>query len=204
MANAAQISEAAAKETVTRSSTIIETVIPAGGTYGLSQYGDRFYIIESTGTIYVNTEVTAAKPYNQRQGEHFLAELRFHRAEFNNRNSYPVYLKVWAGFGAFLDSTFNIIESFTTGLAQAATSIAAAGVVVLNGVPTGLQLQRKSVIVSNPDSALDLQILDAADNLIATVFFRTSCTLPIASLVKIKNANGSAVTAAISEIWYTR
>lgn len=188
----------------TRSSAVFKTIIQPGGTYGISQYGGRYYFQTLTGLVYASTDKTIERPYIQRQGEQYEPSHYFNRVEIRNPNAFPVFVQVWVGFGQFLDSTFNIIESSTAAVAQAATSIAAGATVTLSGTPTGNQLQRKSLVVSNPDSALDLQILDEANNLVATVFFRTSCTLPISGIVKVKNPNGSSVTAAISEIWYVQ
>lgn len=61
---------------------------------------------------------------------------------------------------------------------------------------------RKALIVTNIDPALDLDVLDSADNIVGTVFFRQANVFETSDTLKLKNNNGSAMTVRVMEIFY--
>ncbi|MGH8016972.1 MAG: hypothetical protein ACREIA_01570 [Opitutaceae bacterium] len=63
-------------------------------------------------------------------------------------------------------------------------------------------LQRRSIIVSNKDPNNALELRDADDHVILTVFPETSITLPISGSVEIYNPGASAVALNVSELWW--
>lgn len=196
-------------EAYSRSSVVEYRTIKAGGFEGIGHYGESFYVIAATAPFEAKTELTAYKPYRAGTGEKFPEELRFKRLEFRNPNAFDITVMVWVGFGKYIDNRLLVIEGFTEVVARAGTTIPAynnnpANIIWLDGAPNGNRVQRKAVIVSNPDSQSDLQVVDEAGNIVATVFYRSSCNLPIAGKVGIRNVNGSAVTASVSEIWYVQ
>ena len=190
-------------ESYTRSSVVQSMSVPANSILAVSQYGQSFYFLGATSPIEVKTDLTAFKPYRKGTGEEFPNELRFKRLEIKNPNAYAVTVQIWIGFGKYLDNRFEVLDSYVKIVsALPAGSIAAATSLTLNGSPTGTQIQRKSIVVSNLDPTSDLVILDEDDDFVCAVFPRTSITLPISGVVKVRNTTGVSISCYVSEIWY--
>lgn len=192
-----------AGEQYSRSSTVYITTIPAGGTLGVDAYGQRFYFINATAPLEAKTNLSAYKPYRKGTGENFTDEFRFNRIEFHNPNTYPIFIQVFIGFGDYLDTTSELVESFTQAVGQASTTIAALSTVVLNGNPSNTQIQRKAVVISNLSTTDALYVRDISHNNICAVLPNTSIMLPISAYVEIYNGTASAIPWCCSEIWYT-
>ena len=196
-------SPTAQREAFTRSSIVQKFSIPAGGTNSMGAYGQTFYVLGANAPIEIKTDVTPSKPYRKGTGEEFPAELRFKRLEIKNPNAYAVTVEIWVGFGKYIDSRIEVQENNTViTSALPAGTIAALTTLTLSGSPTGNQIQRKNLIVSNVDTAAVLQILDENDDICAVVFPETSITLPISGVVKVRNNTGVIIACYVSEIWY--
>lgn len=197
------------REANTRSSVVQWAVIPAGGTWGISHYGNRFYFQQATSIILARTEHTVDRPYKKGQGEQFPDELRFKRLEISNPNPFDIYVQVWVGFGEFLDSTFEVVDGFTKcfGVPLPSQQIAALSEVYLSGNPTGQQLQRKAVVISNMDLANVLLVMEADNSGVGTVptnviFPLTSIILPVSGPIVVRNNTASPIVTYIGEIFY--
>lgn len=191
------------REAFTRSSIVQTFSIPANSTVPISQYGQSFYFIAATAPLEVKTDVTAFKPYRKGTGEEFTDEMRFQRLEVKNSNAFNVTISIWVGFGKYLDNRFEVLDSYTgIRTANAPGTIAAGATLALNGSPTGTQIQRKALVVSNIDTAAILQVLDLNNALCCAIFPQTSITLPISGEVRIKNPTGVIAAVYVSEIWY--
>lgn len=196
-------------EKFTRASTIKQMVIPAGGLFPVSEFGERFYFIKCSATVMAKTEHSSEKPYQKGQGEYYTDEkMWFKRLEIRNPNEYDVYVRLWVGFGQFLDSTSELIETPAVFYGWNSNTIAGLTSVVFLGRPSGVQLQRKAFNISNMDLTNDLLIQDVDSvtglpvNTGLAVFAKTSITLPIAGPVAVRNATASAITCYISELWH--
>jgi hypothetical protein len=196
-------------EKQTFASTIKTMVIPANGLFPISEYGERFYFIKCSAQVFVKTEHSSEKPYQKGQGEHYTdIKMWFRRLEVRNPNNFDVYVRLWVGFGEFLDSTSELIETPAVFYSWNNNTIAASTSVVFLGRPSGVQLQRKAFQISNMDLANSLFIQDVdpiTGNPVNTglaVFPLTSITLPIAGAVAVKNDTASAIICYISELWY--
>ncbi len=199
-------------EKITRASTVKSSVIPAGGYFNLEQFGNRFYFINATSGVLVRADQGVQKPYRKGTGEDFEKQNAFfNRLEIYNPNAFNVYVQLWVGFGEYLDTTSELIELFAQYYAVPLTlsQIGAGAHVLLNGNPTGVQLQRKSIQVSNMDLANSLFIMDVdpITNLPVTtgfvVFPLTTIMFPVSGKVAVKNDTASAIVCYISELWYT-
>ncbi len=126
----------------------------------------------------------------------------FRRLEVKNTSLGDIFVTIYIGGPQYRDSRSAIIEPKTRGVAHATVSLATVTGVTLTGIPSGNQVRRKAVTVTNLDPTLSLQIRDSAAGVLLTVFPETSITLPISEGVQIYNANGAAVALNISEIWW--
>ena len=198
-------------EKITRSSAVKASVIPAGGIFGVNQYGNRFYFLNATAGVLVRADQGVEKPYRKGTGEDFEKQgMAFSRLEIRNPSAFNVYVQVWVGFGEFLDTTSELIELFTQYYAVPLVSqvIAAGSYLLLDGSPSGVQLQRKAFTVSNNDIANSLIIkdVDPVTNLPINggtlVFAKTSIMLPISGKVIIANETAGDIVAYVSELWY--
>lgn len=199
-------------EQATRASTVVQAIIPANGLYPVNQYGNRFYFRIASSGVLVRSGQGVEKPYIKGQGENYAnLGVTFNRLEIRNPNAFDVFVQVWVGFGEYLDSTYELIEAPSKYYPVILTGqeIAASAYVILNGNPSGVQLQRKAVIVSNNDLANSLIIkdVDPITNLPVTgglaVFARTSIRLDVSGPIAIVNETASDIACYVSELWNT-
>lgn len=193
-------------EQYTRASSQALIVIPAGETLAFNAYGKSFYLIEASGPVGITTANVSEKFYKKGQGEDYPDQLRFDRLELRNSGPGEITVFIWAGFGKFVDSRFEVLEAYTdiVGSNVSTTTIPNGDNVNLIGTPTGNQIQRKSVIISNLDANGILVIKDQANAYCCAVFPLTSITFPAAGFVQIVNESGADIACYISEMWYTQ
>jgi hypothetical protein len=190
------------REAYTRSSVYVRQTIPAGETIHVSAFGETFYFIGLTAPVNVRTDVTSMKPYRQGTGEVFPPELRFRSLDIENPNAGPVQLVLWVGFGEYIDRRTALVDGFTVALGSPFNNVPAMTARTFNGVPSGNQLHRKAITVTNLDLANPLLVRDGSANVICAVLPNTSLILPISGPVDIYNATGSSIAAYMGEIWY--
>jgi len=199
-------------EKITRASTVKSSVIPAGGYFNLEQFGNRFYFINATAGVLVRADQGVQKPYRKSTGEDFEKQNAFfNRLEIYNPNAFNVYVQLWVGFGEYLDTTAELIELFARyyPVTIPSQTIGGGSYVSLNGNPSGVQLQRKGVVVSNndPSNSIIIKDVDPTTNLPVTggclVFPKTSVYLPISGACAIANDTGAGIVVYVSELWYT-
>jgi hypothetical protein len=191
-----------AAESYTRSSIEQVVTVPANGFQGVNIYGQNFYLIDSTGPVQISTDKTGPKVYRKGQGEDFPIELRFKRLEFKNETAADITVRLWAGFGHFVDSRVEILEAYTKIRGSATVSIADGATLTLPGTPTNDLVQRKAIVVSNEDPNSIIRVVDSSGNNCCAIFPQTSVTLPVSGTCGIKNTSGAAVTVSVSEIFY--
>lgn len=192
-----------AQEKYSRTSSLMQGEIVAGGVFPVIQYGETYYLVDSTGPIDIATNYSPRKQYRKGQGEKVPSEQRFTRLELHNPNSFDISFRLWVGFGDFLDRTAEVIEGYTRVVGYPSTSIPAVDEVVSTGDPQGIYVQRKQIIVSNLDQVNNLFLKDENNNYVCAVFPLTSITIPVSGPIKVVNENGSPVNVCLSEVWYT-
>lgn len=182
-------------------SAFIEVRIAPNGYVGESYYGNKFYIIDASGTLKIKTSITSEIEFKQGQGQSF--SKAFNRVEIRNPSlTNTLYVKIWVGFGEFIDRRFQLIESNTEYVANVLTSIATISGATLTGIPSGSQIQRRSMLVSNNDSSNNLEIRDKNGVSGLIVFPKTSIILSTSDEVVVYNPTGSSIACRVSEIWY--
>ena len=199
---------------ISRSAQTIIATIAAGDTRQFNVPGNYFYFVENDGTLFVKTDIGASKPYQLGTGEIVPPGSIFRFLELENKTANPIAIELYVGFGEFLDKRLNIVrerpasvqpvaEQNTEYVASATTSIGAGAGVTFTGTPGAGQLRRKAIVVSNRDTAAQLQVRDASGGPGTTVFGSTSITLPVSGEIEVFNATGGAISVYMAEIFYT-
>jgi hypothetical protein len=182
----------------------VRITIPAGGVIPVLEEGSNFYVVFAPVDIEIARPGTGFVLYPQGTGLDVLPEGgKFKRLEVRNPSAGEITVLLYIGGPLFRDSRSAIIEPRTEGVAHGTTSLSGTTGVTLNGVPSGLRIRRKAVLVTNLDANLRLQLRDSSGGVIATVFPEQTYTLPISETVQAYNPNGSTIACNIAEIWWT-
>lgn len=115
----------------------IEGTLAANTSTGLTAVGDKFYIIEADGDLYIKTDITPEQLFTSRRGQAANDNALYQRIEIFNRSAGPITFRIFYGFGNFLDGTSNIIGTVSitgavplpTGASTAAKQDTLAGLV---------------------------------------------------------------------------
>lgn len=195
-------------ESLTRSSVERLIEIPAAsggvpGTHTLDVYGNAFYLIDCTGEVEIQTDLSPFKTYRKSTGEEFPQEQAFRRLEFRNSGA-AVTIRVWAGWGRYIDRRFEMLEAATKakGWDAVTQEIPATSFIDFAPVIGSGVIARKSIIITNLDPNENLRLEDTDGNTFMTVFARTSITLPLSDTVRIANDTGAAIACNVGQINY--
>lgn len=199
-------------EAITRTALerLIEIPAQSGGvpgTYQLDAAGTAFYLIDCTGEVEVRTDSNSYKTYRKSTGEEFPVDTAFTRLEFRNTGGSKLTVRVWAGWGKYIDRRFEMVEAVTkprgwTNWPGAAQQVPANGSVEIAPVLGGGVISRKSVLITNLDANEGLRVTDVDGNTFLTIFPRTSVTLPLSDTISLINDTGNALSCNIGEILY--
>lgn len=134
----------------------------------------------------------------------------FKRLTVRNPSLGAIAVVIYVGGPLYRDSRLSIMEMRTRLAAWSDTQLLAAETATFNGVTPAdggnagyIDLKRQSILVTNLDQLLNLEILDAAGTACGVIFPSKQIILPVSEGITIKNANGSAVSCFIAEIWST-
>lgn len=96
------------------------------------------------------------------------------------------------------------VQKWPTVMTGHSQTIAAGAEVDLDGTEPSpaTSHERASTIVTNMDPAVDLEVLNQDDEVLDTVFFRSSKLYESSASLKVKNNTGAPVVARISQLWY--
>ena len=133
----------------------------------------------------------------------------FKKFEVRNPNAYAVTVTIWADKEEYIDRRRNLIEAATelvpvgdVAAVFVAGSMLAGANLDLSGVAPAGYVRRKAVQVSNLDPGSNLLIQTAAGVTGLVVRPGETITQPVSGFLRIRNATGAAIAAAISEIWW--
>lgn len=182
--------------------------IAAGKTEPINAAGNFFHVIFSAVDVEIaprggSVGTREFSTYGQGTGLDLRGKT-FGRLEVRNPSLGAITVKIFVGDDeGFRDARAALIEPDVECAANGTNPIAATTAVSLDGIPTGLRIRRKALLVTNLDQNLDLQVRTSAGAVIATVFPRQTYTLPISRGVQVYNPNGSAVACNIAELWWS-
>jgi hypothetical protein len=177
------------------------------GTYQLNVVGSAFYLIDCTGEVEIATESGSFKTYRKSTGEEFPEGNSFQRLEFRNKGGSKLTIRIWAGWGKYIDRRFEMVEAVTKSRGWSdwpgnPQEVPANSSIDLTPVLGGGVISRKSVLITNLDANENMRIEDAENNTFMTVFPRTTVTLPLSDTFSIHNDTGSALSVNIGEVLY--
>ena len=177
--------------------------IAAGAVEPINAEGQNFHVIFAPVDLEIKWPGGEFGTYPQGAGiKDMPGGQSFKRLEVKNPSLGDIFVTIYIGGPLYEDSRAAIIEPKTRGIGWGTVSLNAATGNTFSGIPSGNQIRRKCIQVSNLDPTLSLQLRDSSDAVLLTVFPETSITLPISESVKVYNANGAAVALNVSEIWW--
>ena len=191
-----------------RTGSIRNGQIPAGtianpGVSTISVPGQKFYFINLSGSIRAMTDVTPADVFELGTGRSFPLEAQFKVLTLFNDSPTAIQYTVFIGWGDYLDNR-PFVERKTQTFGSGHTSVLANSSIVFSGAPNlaNGQFQRRSLQITNFDSAVYLYIQDANGNDVLGVNPLQNAILYDASSLTVTNKTSSAVSCIISETWY--
>lgn len=94
-----------------KTANVTTTTLADGGAFQVPGIGDKFYLIESTGTIKIKQAGGSFKEYVAQQGEVADADNLMETLEVSNNSGAPVTFSLWFGFGEFIDKRKEVTVS---------------------------------------------------------------------------------------------
>lgn len=180
--------------------------------HSLEVYG-RYFLVRSAPAEF-EMRVQDGKWFKIHQGEGFdLGEsARFTKLAFRRvpGTTDAVQVKIRTSDCDMFDARLSIVRGRWIPFMQAesvwtahSATIAAGGTLDLTGVhPVNSAYERKATIVTNMDPAVDLEILNAANEVLDTVFFRSTKLYEVTEGIKVKNNTAGAVVVRAAQAWY--
>ncbi|MCW5554480.1 MAG: hypothetical protein KIS67_20270 [Verrucomicrobiae bacterium] len=134
----------------------------------------------------------------------------FSKLTLRNPTDKVLTVEFYVGSSHVDDARLNIVRGRSAPVMNAptvmtahSTTIAAAAALDLTGAhPTFPKYLRKATIITNMDPAVDLELVNAADDIIATVMFRTAFLLESSEGIKVKNNSAGNVVCRAVQVWY--
>jgi hypothetical protein len=138
-------------------------------------------------------------------GQDFFSKLRF-----RNDTLEEMVIEIYAGTVETEDMRLNIVRGRAAPVMEAESVITTHSTTIAGGAevdltvlpPPGPKYIRKATIVFNMDPAVDLDLADEDDNLVAPVLFRQGINYPSSEGLKVQNPSGAPIVARISQVWY--
>lgn len=180
--------------------------VPAGKTRDVNTVGRVFVCTEAAGSFLMS--YNDGEYFNCKKGVEWalVGEDRFNRLRFKNTSSTTLTIDFYAGNFFFHENVVvPVFKAAQTAAFPGVNTIAATTNVDLTTVPAGMTY-RKSLIVTNLDAAVDLDIYAkdaaAAWQLAATVFAKQAWYVETSADLRIRNPSAGAVNCRILETFY--
>lgn len=133
----------------------------------------------------------------------------FSKLRFRNPTTTDMVVEFYAGTVEGEDMRLNIVRGRATPFMHAETvisghssTIAAGAEVDLAGTAPSPKYIRKATIISNMDPAVDLDLLNDADEMFDVCLFRQSKLIESSDNITVKNNTAAPVVCRIAQIWY--
>ena len=176
--------------------------IPAGKTAPLNCGESDFFAVVLAG-VDLQINVPGSEPALYAQGDSYEMPPGqvFRRLEIRNPSLADTVVIIFAGLGRYRQQRQALLDA-PSRMEQVASAIPAGGELILSGVASGDRIRRRSVVVSNPDTALDVLMCDDSGAPVNVVFPRSSAILQTSQPMRVKNPHGAAVAVYVSECWW--
>jgi len=191
----------------------LSLIIPAGGEVAANITGKFIRCMEADGPFEIAFEEFPKRfPFDLGVELITYEDELFTKIRLFNSGSEAIACEFLYGYGEIKDDRLNVVQRRITSIMQnqdaenefvtsATVSLANTASIAFSGVPTGTQVRRKALIVTNQDSAGSLEISDGT-NVGAIVFKESNFLLEGAGPIEIHNNSGGAITCKFMEVWY--
>lgn len=136
----------------------------------------------------------------------------FTKARFINESAEAITARFLYGYGVVRDDRLNVVDGRLSSVERimpagteievsTAVQILNGGSLTFDGVPTGNQVQRQSLIVTNEDPNNALDWTDAT-NVGGKIFAEQNLEFPLSGSITIANSSGGTITCKFTEIWF--
>lgn len=134
----------------------------------------------------------------------------FSRLRFRNDTAETMEIELYTGTIVGQDMRLNIVRGRAAPMMKAETVVtghsqtipAMDEVDLTASTPPGPKYIRAATIVFNMDPAVDLDLVNEADEQIAPVFFRQGVNIESSAPLKVQNNTAAPVVARIAQVWY--
>lgn len=178
-------------------------VVPAGRTRRLDLGGTFFRVVSANAAFDITIDDLA--PFGARTGDVYHAPLGefFNSLTVTNRSTTAALaVTLTIGQGDIQSPNAAQLPWPTRFVASTTVSIPAGTGILFDGIPSGVLVSRKELIVSNLDAGLNLQLRDAANNPGATVFFSSIVGVEVSDAITVFNPNPGALAVTMAEVWF--
>ncbi|AHF94464.1 hypothetical protein OPIT5_16700 [Opitutaceae bacterium TAV5] len=182
-------------------SNVYNLIIPHGQPTALNAAGKFLYVVDASGPV--ELKVDDMSPSILRAGQGMIFDGTFERIELQSPEGVRMPVKLWIGFTAFIDNRQSVVPAKTRDHARADGAIGPNTKVDFAGRYEASDIQRKSILVSNLDTTLSVELLDAAGNVMLNIWPQTSIVHETSGPVSVRNPNANAVSVRISETIFT-
>lgn len=189
-----------------------ELTLADDGVKTIEAYGRYFFVNESSAKFLMSVNGSKYFPISMGQGFDLSDSDRFNKLTFKRPAGWPdeITADIITSDCHIFDARLSIVRGRMTPFMQAesvwtphSATIAAGTALDLTGAhPTDDRYLRKATIVTNMDPAVDLEILNSADAVLDTVFFRSTKLYEVSQGIKVKNNSGAPVVCRASQAWY--
>lgn len=127
----------------------------------------------------------------------------FRMIVFKNLTAAAVTISFYAGGSALSYSSQNTVilaKNPATYIKAGALTIDPDQTITLSGVDGAKT--RKQIVITNLENDTDLQVLDPANDVCATVLRRSAWTIETSGVLRIHNGNGIAMAINVAEVFY--
>lgn len=189
-----------------------EFTLATNAVHNVEAYG-RYLLIRSAPLEFeMKRDGGAWFKISQGEGFDLGEEDRFQKLSFRRcaGTTIPVPVKIRTADCYMFDSRLSIVRGRVTPFMQAESVWTAHDATIAAGAALDLTAEhpvfpdyvRKGTIITNMDPAVDLEIVNAANEILDTVFFRSTKLYEVAEGIKIKNNTAAPVVCRAAQAWY--
>lgn len=174
-------------------------VIPANGIAPRDLAGSHFSVVHSSVPVFVRFDGGPLIRFDQGAGLNVGTPWR--HVEFRNDTAASVEITVWIGSVPYVQTSRDTTEMAVDAVVDPRNSINAGATLTFTPDLTGGRYRQKAFALFNADPALSLDVLFGGSRG-AIVGPAAGLTLPVSHAFSVRNPNGTAVSFAVTQLYY--